>query len=116
MDLEKLYNILHSFEHDAEPNEKFSNGTAACLFTATKHVPNPDEPTLDEALESPASEHWLNAMAEEIVSLLENKTFDLDTPFPTDGTKCLSCKWVFLKKRNADGSVRYKASIRRIGV
>lgn len=68
-------------------------------------IPN----TYGEAMNSPNSHLWKNAVAEELQSHEDNQTWIL-----TDRTekKPVSCKWVFTIKKNRDGEiVRFKARL-----
>ena len=61
-----------------------------------------------EALQSPQSEEWKNAEAEEIMSLENRGTWEV-VPRPK-GVNVVSCKWVYQVKYGANGEVtRYKA-------
>ena len=60
-----------------------------------------------EAIESPESLHWKNAMKEEMNSLKENNTFTLTT-LP-EGRKLVGGRWVYTVKENPNGSKTYKA-------
>ena len=60
-----------------------------------------------EAVESPDSEYWKDAMKEEINSLKENNTFTLTT-LP-EGRKLVGGRWVYTVKENPNGSKTYKA-------
>ena len=64
-----------------------------------------DEPaTYAEAVVSPDSEAWLEAMRSELKSMDENQVWDLvDLP---PGVKAIGCKWVFKKKTDVDGNVQ----------
>lgn len=62
------------------------------------------------AVKSPNKFGWLSAMREECQSLLDNSTFDLSEQCPVPSS-ALTCKWVFLTKRNSDGSMRFKARL-----
>lgn len=66
--------------------------------------------TLNEAMSSPESAEWKNAMSDEMNSLMENQTWTLvDLP---NGKKPLKTKWVFTVKRDTSGKlVRYKARL-----
>ena len=70
-----------------------------------------DEPkTFKEAMSSPESFHWKEAVNSEIESIMHNNTWEL-TNLPS-GVKPLSCKWIFTKKRKVDGSIdKYKARL-----
>ena len=61
-----------------------------------------------EAIQSPESEHWKNAMEDEINSLKENNTFTLTT-LP-EGRKIVGGRWVYTVKENPnDPNKTYKA-------
>ena len=62
-----------------------------------------------EAMESPEKENWLQAIQEEYEAIIRNKTFE-DAKTPAD-SEAISSKWVFKRKRNPDGSIRYKARL-----
>ena len=64
-----------------------------------------DEPaTYAEAMVSPDSEAWQEAMRSELKSMAENQVWDLVDPPP--GIKAIGCKWVFKKKTDVDGNVQ----------
>ena len=63
--------------------------------------------TFREAVTSPHSKEWVNAMDEELQSLKENDTFTL-TNLPED-KKAVGGRWVYAIKNNTDGSEKYKA-------
>src|SRR6266536_5398677 len=70
-----------------------------------------DEPTNnEEAMMSPDSGRWLEAMKSEIGSMYENKVWTLlDLP---DDRQAIENKWIFKRKTDADSSVTiYKARI-----
>ena len=70
-----------------------------------------DEPTnYEEAMMSPDSMKWLEAMKSEIGSMYENKVWTLvDLP---DDRQAIENKWIFKRKTDADSSVTiYKARI-----
>lgn len=70
-----------------------------------------EEPTsYEEAINSPEGVEWRRAMEEEMSSLHVNGTWTLEKP--PHGTKLLPVKWVYKKKRGADGQVlRYKGRL-----
>ena len=90
---------------------------AACLNCSVEadtemcFVCGVDEPTtMAEALKSNEAVEWKAAADSEYKSLLENDTWEL-VPLP-QGRKAITCKWVFRKKHNVDGTVeRYKARL-----
>ena len=62
------------------------------------------EPTnYEEAMMSPDSNKWLEAMKSEIGSMYENKVWTL-VDFPDD-RRAIENKWIFKKKTDADGNV-----------
>ncbi|KAK8512071.1 hypothetical protein V6N12_018552 [Hibiscus sabdariffa] len=64
-----------------------------------------DEPkTYQEAVSSPDSEKWLEAMRSEMVSMSNNQVWTLVEP--PEGIKPIGCKWVFKKKTDMDGNVQ----------
>ena len=70
-----------------------------------------DEPTdYDEAMMSPDSTKWLEAMKSEMGSMYENKVWTL-VDFPDD-RQAIENKWIFKKKIGADSNVTvYKARL-----
>ena len=70
-----------------------------------------DEPTnYEEAMMSPDSAKWLEAMKSEMGSMYENKVRTLvDLP---DDRQEIENKWIFKKKTDADGNITvYKARL-----
>src|SRR5512141_2800782 len=73
-----------------------------------------DEPTnYEEAMMSPDSAKWLEAMESEMGSMYENKVWTLvDLP---DDRQAIKNKWIFKKKTDADGNITvYKARSRKV--
>ena len=70
-----------------------------------------DEPTnYEEAMMSPDSAKWLEAMKSEMGSMYENKVWTL-IDLPND-RRAIEIKWTFKRKTNADSSVTiYKARL-----
>ncbi|KAL4379078.1 hypothetical protein GQ457_02G025900 [Hibiscus cannabinus] len=70
-----------------------------------------DEPkTYQEAVASPDSEKWLEAMRSEMDSMSENQVCTMVEP--PEGIKPVGCKWVFKKKTDMDGNVQtYKGRL-----
>ncbi|KAL4364269.1 hypothetical protein GQ457_04G017460 [Hibiscus cannabinus] len=84
-------------------------------FLVTTHgdvlLVDQDEPkTYQEAVSSPDSEKWLEAMRSEMDSMSENQVWILvEQP---EGVKPIGCKWVFKKKTDMDGNVQtYKGRL-----
>ncbi|KAK8544913.1 hypothetical protein V6N13_123221 [Hibiscus sabdariffa] len=84
-------------------------------FLVTTHgdviLVDQDEPkTYQEAVSSPDSEKWLNAMRSEMVSMSKKQVWILVEPH--EGVKPIGCKWVFKKKTDMDGNVQtYKGRL-----
>ncbi|KAK8669538.1 hypothetical protein V6N13_106966 [Hibiscus sabdariffa] len=84
-------------------------------FLVTTHgdviLVDQDEPkTYQEAVSSPDSEKWLEAMRSEMDSMSENQVWTLVEP--PEGIKPIGCKWVFKKKTDMDGNVQtYKGRL-----
>ena len=70
-----------------------------------------DEPTnYEEAMMSPDSAKWLEAMKSEMKSMYENKVWTL-IDLPID-QRAIEIRWIFKRKTDADSSVTiYKARI-----
>ncbi|KAL4295154.1 hypothetical protein GQ457_12G031060 [Hibiscus cannabinus] len=78
-------------------------------FLVTTHgdviLVDQDEPkTYQEAVASPDSEKWLEAMRSEMDSMSNNQVWTLVEP--PEGIKPIGCKWVFKKKTDMDGNVQ----------
>ena len=69
-----------------------------------------DPTTFEEAIRSPHSSKWLEAMEDEIKSMSTNKVWKLeDIP---KGAKTVGCKWVYKIKRDSQGNIdRFKARL-----
>ena len=63
----------------------------------------PDPTTRKQALASAESKKWIQAEQTEIASLEENKTWSLVPP--PNNRKVIGVKWVYKKKRDAEGAV-----------
>ena len=74
-------------------------------------LPDHDEPTnYEEAVMSPDSTKWLQAMKSEMGSMYENKVWTLVDLL--DDWEAIENKWIFKRKTDADSSVtNYKARI-----
>ena len=70
-----------------------------------------DEPTnYEEAMMSPDSAKWLEAIKSEMRSMYENKVWTL-IDLPND-RRAIEIKWIFKRKMDADSSVAiYKARL-----
>jgi Reverse transcriptase (RNA-dependent DNA polymerase) len=90
---------------------------AAAVLSATT-VESADlihEPTtFQQAVHSPQREEWLNAMKEELRSMVKKKVFQSESAVEcaAEGRRPIGCKWVYKLKRDASGRVeRYKARL-----
>jgi hypothetical protein len=71
---------------------------------------NNEPANYEEAMMSPDSKKWLEAMKSELGSMSKNQVWNLVDP-PSD-RKAVECKWIFKKKTDADGNVTvYKARL-----
>lgn len=88
-----------------------SNTEVDLIHLALQTVLKDIEPnTFEEAVASIDRSKWMDAMKEELKSLVKNDTYDL-VDLPKD-MKAIECRWVFRIKRNKDGSIeRYKARL-----
>ena len=69
-----------------------------------------DPATYEEAMMSPDSNKWLEAMKSEMESMYENQVWTL-VDLPHD-RKAMENKWIFKRKTDADGNVTvYKARL-----
>lgn len=92
------------------PPKRFANlafvTAEAMLGNVSDDVPS----TASNAMSVGNKKKWVKAMSDEMISLSENETFDVDC-IP-DGKKVVRCGWVFALKRNASGDVyRRKARL-----
>ncbi|KAK8593567.1 hypothetical protein V6N12_045644 [Hibiscus sabdariffa] len=100
--------LLRRFTRERHEPERYG-------FLVTTHgdviLVDQDEPkTYQEAVSSPDSEKWLEAMRSEMDSMSENQVWTLVEP--PEGIKPIGCKWVFKKKTDMDGNVQtYKGRL-----
>lgn len=91
-------------------SERTNKGVPPPLFVASAKLSIEEPRTRGQALSGPNKEKWMEAMDEEIKSLLDNETWEI-VPAPKD-RDVVSCKWVFKVKRYAQGLVdRFKARL-----
>ena len=66
--------------------------------------------SIEDVLQSPKKDKWMNAMEQEMKSLKENEVWEL-VELPKD-RKTVGCRWVYKLKSGPDGSIdRYKARL-----
>jgi hypothetical protein len=89
--------------------EHLGMATSFLAATTMDYVKEPDG--YSEAIRSDDALDWLEAMAVEMESLHENKTWDLVEP--PHGCKVIKSKWVYKMKESMDGlyPVKYKACL-----
>ena len=69
-----------------------------------------DPTTYKEAIVSPQTNFWIDAMKDEMTSMSQNKVWSLVDL--SDGCRLIGCKSVFKTKRDAKGQIeRYKARL-----
>ena len=72
-------------------------------------IPGGEPSNYKEAMASPDSEEWSQAMANEYNSLIENETWKLEE-LPSNA-KVISSRWVFKRKQDINGKLIYKARL-----
>ena len=72
---------------------------------------NKDDPlTFENAMNHSDKEKWQEAMNQEMESMYSNSVWVLEDP--PENIKPIGCKWIFKKKRGADGKVEtFKARL-----
>jgi hypothetical protein len=97
--------------HPADQHILIRDADSALMTALSAYKENMSEPlTYREAVESPESDEWTDAMESEMKSLSENKTWTLVT-LPV-GKNIVKSKWVFKRKLKPDGSLdKYKARL-----
>lgn len=112
--MEALIEGLHCLRFDEEASLKhlgLSSPETLCLLASVEAEKAETPTSFKAAVESGESDFWKEAMQQEVESLLENGTFDLQTSHNTSRSRPLSAKWVFTRKLNADDTTRYKARL-----
>ena len=73
----------------------------------------PEDPSsYRDSLRSGNCQKWKSAMREEFKSLEDNETWSvIKRSSVGHGVHSIGCKWVFRRKRNPDGSIRFKAPL-----
>ena len=111
---------VNDSDHEASDQVAIEPRRSTRICTTPKWYGNPvlevmlldnNEPTsYEEAMVSPDSAKWLEAMKSEMGSMYENKVWTLvDLP---DDRRAIENKWIFKKKTDADGNVTvYKARL-----
>ena len=65
--------------------------------------------TYDQAINSPDGENWNRAIQSELQSLQENNVWEYES-LPA-GKHTVGTRWLFKRKRNSDGTTRFKARL-----
>ena len=97
--VERLYTTL-----DVKTAEKLE-GDVQISSSCIEGVPG----SYFEAVTGPEKDYWIPSIAQELKSLEELNTWDI-VKKPTNA-KLVSTKWVFRKKINPDGTIRYKSRL-----
>jgi hypothetical protein len=88
------------------PNQWWKAPTSGTALLATIMEPT----SMEEALQSKESSLWQQAMDEEMSSLMQNNTWELE-PVPV-GVKPIPVKWVYKLKKDSKGNIeRFKARL-----
>lgn len=90
------------------PPQRFTiSEVTSCNAYQMSHEPQ----TFQEVLELPKieRENWLQAMQKEMAAMQELQVFS-ECELP-EGQKALGCRWIYKKKRSADGQTQYKARL-----
>ncbi|KAG5892218.1 hypothetical protein JTB14_034767 [Gonioctena quinquepunctata] len=75
-------------------------------FTAERSCPS----TYQDAINSPDSDKWKEAMKREYGAMMKNQVWNL-VDKPEDNNSIVSCKWVFNTKSDVNGDIIYKARL-----
>ena len=106
--------------YDVDPGETDTDSENVRISSRNRRPPdyygewcnlvNGFEPsTVKEALDSANSCNWKQAMDDEIACMKNNNVWDL-SELPKNG-KIIRCKWIFKRKTNGNGDVKYKARL-----
>ena len=106
-DLEELYPVIESLKCEEW------EGVPESYLPITDDLLSESVPkTYKQAINGTASAKWLEAIKSEHDSLQKNGVYEWTTIPPGDNHTILPCRWLFVIKRKADGSVdRYKARL-----
>jgi hypothetical protein len=96
---------------DSSIQQRYSQQDSLWMRPRSLNAVHIEEPvTVEDALSSPQSTEWQEAIASELHSMEEHGVWEL-VPRPRDAN-IVGCRWVFKVKTNADGTVeRYKARL-----
>lgn len=97
--------VVKRIERFGESNVAFITAEAMCGNV------NDDVPTsAEQAVNTSDSRKWVDAMADEMLSLSSNRVFSV--VHKPDERKAIKCRWVFAKKANSNGEIiRHKARL-----
>ena len=92
-----------------KPPKRYGLTAEYALLMRTAHE-NPDEPTLQKAMNGPEKNEWDKALLKEVEAIEGYRTWEEATP-PV-GARFIGTKWVLRKKRDENGKlVKYKARL-----
>ena len=104
-------NYFSSLSDDIDDHDDENNCNDFYEF-AYQTTDSPEPTTYKQAMQSPDSSEWTQAIESELLSLEANKTFSIVPKNTLHGRRLVGCKWVFKVKRGEDGLVdRYKARL-----
>lgn len=102
---------VRALYHETDRLYSASEDNMECLLSAAAYVSSSEDyipATFSQAMACDEKEQWNDAMAKEMDSLKQNKTWTL-VPRPK-GRKVIRSKWVFAVKRKPDGTlIKFKA-------
>ncbi|MFM5988005.1 MAG: reverse transcriptase domain-containing protein [Sphaerospermopsis kisseleviana] len=105
-------NLIEKSADFAEVELDFDDEDGHCAFSA-ELASDPGEPkNLKEALESPERVEWLQSMSKEVLNFLKRGVW-IKVPLSSlkKGQRPISTKWIFKKKLEHDGTVRFKGRV-----
>lgn len=113
-----LTNVTTNFEfpqiHEESEKVLESSSTDEILHGFFAHMNN-DPLNFKQAVESENCNDWLSAIDDEINSMIKNKVWtEVERPKPdSEGRKpnIVDSKWVFKRKKQNDGTIKYKARL-----
>ncbi|MEM7291442.1 MAG: reverse transcriptase domain-containing protein, partial [Pseudomonadota bacterium] len=108
-DAQRLLEQISIIEQEEERNDE-----AVHFVFNTELMSDPGEPqTLEEALNGPEAEFWRPEAKKEVHNFIRRGNWRkcFRTKAGSEGRRIIQVKWVFKKKKEADGTIRYKCRI-----
>lgn len=87
------------------------------VFNTMLMTEHGDPTTFRKAIEGPDGDQWLHASGNEVMNFIKRGSWrkKLRSEVQEEGRKIIGTKWVYKKKDEQDGSVRYKGRIVSLG-